>query len=66
MRALTDRLNEILILDCARGHDDLIIGLLMENLVHQLTWHLGAGEGLLLPALDDLQLLGLGRVDVRA
>lgn len=66
MGALPYSLNEVLILDCAPWHEHLIICLLMENLVHQLSLRLGAREGLLLPTFDDLQLLGLGGVDVCA
>ena len=66
MGAWRHTLHVVLILDCVSWHQHLIIHLLLEYLVRQLSLYLGAREGLLLPILDDLQLLGLGRVDVGA
>lgn len=65
MRALPYSLNEVLVLDRTRSKH-LVILLLLVDLVHHLALRLGTREGLRLPALEDLQLRGLGGVDVCA
>lgn len=64
LRALAYSLHEVLVLGGARGSEELVAGRLMVHLVHHVDLRLGAREGLLLAAFEDLHLLWLRGVHV--